>query len=164
MNCSILRNCIFGCYQDEDWDGEDSEEDDNGDDDEVDDLDISGEDDVYRKPRGRKQGRGAHSVKSTREIKSFTSSRQKRGRMSFEEDDLSAKDSEVDSDEDFRSMTRRGGHLRKSIGGRSTYASGKYNEVRTSSRSVRKVSYVESEESEELDESKKKKSQKVWFY
>lgn len=146
--------------KDEDWDGEDSEEDDNGDDDEVDDLDISGEDDVYRKPRGRKQGRGAHSVKSTREIKSFTSSRRKRGRMSFEEDDLSAKDSEVDSDEDFRSMTRRGGHLRKSIGGRSTYASGKYNEVRTSSRSVRKVSYVESEESEELDESKKKKSQK----
>ncbi|XP_058199193.1 protein CHROMATIN REMODELING 5 isoform X4 [Rhododendron vialii] len=147
--------------KDEDWDGEeDSDEDDkSGGDDEVD-LDISGEDDAYKKPRGRKQGRGAHSVKSAKESKSFTSSRRKRGRMSFEEEDSSAKDSEVDSDEDFRSMTRRGAHSRKSVGGRSAYASGKYNEVRTSTRSVRKVSYVESEESEELDESKKKKSQK----
>lgn len=34
-------------------------------------------------------------------------------------------------------------------------------EVRTSSRTVRKVSYVESEESEEVDEGKKKKTQKV---
>lgn len=84
--------------------------------------------------------------------------------MSFEEEDSSAKDSEVDSDEDFRSMTRRGAHIRKSVGGRSAYSSGKYNEVRTSTRSVRKVSYVESEESEELDESKKKKSQKVCCY
>ena len=61
-------------------------------------------------------------------------------------------------------MTRRGAHLRKGIGGRSTSGSGKNNEVRTSSRSVRKVSYIESEESEEFDESKKKKSQKVRFY
>ncbi|KAF2291859.1 hypothetical protein GH714_035880 [Hevea brasiliensis] len=38
--------------------------------------------------------------------------------------------------------------------------SGRNNEVRTSSRSVRKVSYVESEESEEIDEGKKKKPQK----
>ncbi|XP_058199192.1 protein CHROMATIN REMODELING 5 isoform X3 [Rhododendron vialii] len=115
--------------KDEDWDGEeDSDEDDkSGGDDEVD-LDISGEDDAYKKPRGRKQGRGAHSVKSAKESKSFTSSRRKRGRMSFEEEDSSAKDSEVDSDEDFRSMTRRGAHSRKSVGGRSAYASGKYNE------------------------------------
>ncbi|KAK7334681.1 hypothetical protein VNO80_26442 [Phaseolus coccineus] len=36
-------------------------------------------------------------------------------------------------------------------------------EVRTSSRTLRKVSYVESEESEEVDEGKKKKSQKALF-
>lgn len=43
----------------------------------------------------------------------------------------------------------------------STKISGQNNEVRTSSRSVRKVSYVESDGSEELDEGKKKKPQKV---
>ena len=111
------------------------------------------------------RGRGGRSVKSTREIKPFASSgRRKRGRISFEEEYSSAKDSEIDSDEDFRSLTGKGAHLRKSIGGRSTSGSGKNNEVRTSCRSVRKVSYVESEESEEFDESKKKKSQKVRFY
>jgi hypothetical protein len=43
----------------------------------------------------------------------------------------------------------------------STNIGGRNNEVRTSSRSVRKVSYVESDESEEIDEGKKKKAQKV---
>ncbi|GFZ20725.1 chromatin remodeling 5 [Actinidia rufa] len=148
--------------KDEDTDGEDLDEDDNSGDDDGDDLEISEEDDTYyKKPRGMLRGRGGRSVKSTREIKPFTSSgRRKRGRISFEEEYSSAKDSEIDSDEDFRSLPRKGAHLRKSIGGRSTSGSGKNNEVRTSCRSVRKVSYVESEESEEFDESKKKKSQK----
>ncbi|CAL5353953.1 unnamed protein product [Camellia sinensis] len=148
--------------KDDDWDGEDFDGGDNSGDDDDDDLDISDEDDAnYKKPKGRQRGRGGHSIKSTREHKSFTSSnRRKRGRMLFEEEDSSAKDSEDDSDDDFSSMTRRGAHPRKSIGVRSTSASGKNNEVRTSTRSVRKVSYAESEESEELDEGKKKKSQK----
>ncbi|XP_057484186.1 protein CHROMATIN REMODELING 5-like [Actinidia eriantha] len=148
--------------KDEDTDGEDLDEDDNSGDDDGDDLEISEEDDTYyKKPRVMLRGRGGRSVKSTREIKPFTSSsRRKRGRISFEEEYSSAKDTEIDSDEDFRSLTRKGAHLRKSIGGRSTSGSGKNNEVRTSCRSVRKVSYVESEESEEFDESKKKKSQK----
>jgi chromodomain-helicase-DNA-binding protein 1 len=42
----------------------------------------------------------------------------------------------------------------------STNASGRHSEVRTSSRSVRKVSYVESDGSEEIDEGKKKKLHK----
>ncbi|XP_028060237.1 protein CHROMATIN REMODELING 5 isoform X3 [Camellia sinensis] len=148
--------------KDDDWDGEDFDGGDNSGDDDDDDLDISDEDDAnYKKPKGRQRGRGGHSIKSTREHKSFTSSnRRKRGRMPFEEEDSSAKDSEDDSDDDFSSFTRRGAHPRKSIGVRSTSASGKNNEVRTSTRSVRKVSYAESEESEELDEGKKKKSQK----
>ncbi|XP_028060235.1 protein CHROMATIN REMODELING 5 isoform X2 [Camellia sinensis] len=148
--------------KDDDWDGEDFDGGDNSGDDDDDDLDISDEDDAnYKKPKGRQRGRGGHSIKSTREHKSFTSSnRRKRGRMPFEEEDSSAKDSEDDSDDDFSSFTRRGAHPRKSIGVRSTSASGKNNEVRTSTRSVRKVSYAESEESEEVDEGKKKKSQK----
>uniref|UniRef100_A0A5B6ZCF4 Protein CHROMATIN REMODELING 5 n=1 Tax=Davidia involucrata TaxID=16924 RepID=A0A5B6ZCF4_DAVIN len=143
--------------QDDDWEGEDSDEDDN-------DLDILDEDDAYYKePRGRQRGKGGRSVKSTRESKSFTSSsRRKRGRTSFEEEGSSAKDSENESDEDSRSITRRGAYIRKNNSGRSTSAniSRKHNELRMSSRSVRKVSYAESEESEELDEGKKKRSQK----
>ncbi|KAA8544555.1 hypothetical protein F0562_022586 [Nyssa sinensis] len=154
--------CKGNKYQDEDWAGEDSNEDDNSDD--VDDLEISDEDDAYnKKPRGRQRGSSGRSVKSSRELKSFTSySRQKRGRTSFEEEGSSAKDSDNESDEDFRSMPRRGAYLRKNNANRCTSAniSGKHSELRTSSRSVRKVSYVESEESEELDEGKKKRSQK----
>ncbi|XP_059625031.1 protein CHROMATIN REMODELING 5 isoform X2 [Cornus florida] len=150
-------------YKNEDWDAEDSDEDVNGDDDD-DDLDISDEDDTYyRKSRGRQRGKGGRSIKSTRELKSYTSSsRRKRGRTSFEEEGSSAKDTENESDEDFRSLTRRGAYLRKNNGGRSTSSkiSRKLSEPRTSSRSVRKVSYAESEESEELDEGKKKRSQK----
>ncbi|CAK9184372.1 unnamed protein product [Ilex paraguariensis] len=147
--------------QDEDWAGEGSDEDDNNDDD--DDLDISDDDAEFKKRRGRQQGRGGRSVKSTRELKSFTSSsRRKKGRISSVEEYSSEKNSENDSDEDFGSMARRAAHLRRNNVGRSTSAniSGRNSELRTSSRSVRKVSYVESEESEEDDEGKKKKSQK----
>ncbi|KAJ6345323.1 hypothetical protein OIU78_008069 [Salix suchowensis] len=67
-----------------------------------------------------------------------------------------------DSDEDFKNMIQRGAHLRKSNArsSMSTKNGGRNNEVRTSSRSVRKVSYVESDESEEIGEGKKKKAQK----
>lgn len=62
-------------------------------------------------------------------------------------------------------MTRRGAQLRKgnARSTMSTKISGQSSEVRTSSRSVRKVSYVESDGSEEIDEGKKKKPQKVQF-
>lgn len=149
--------------QHKDWDGEDSDEDD----DSVDDIEGSDEDDSYyaKKPKGRQQGKVGRNIRSTRDHKSYrASSRQRRMKSSFEEEESSAEDSDNDSDEAFKSMTRRGVNLRKN-GGRSTVStnkSGRNSEVRTSSRSVRKVSYVESEESEEVDEGKKKKGQKVW--
>ncbi|XP_059429432.1 protein CHROMATIN REMODELING 5 isoform X1 [Corylus avellana] len=147
--------------KDKDWNGEDSDEDGDG----GDDLEVSDEDDSYftKKPKGRQQVKGGRNVGSTRDRVSFrASSRQRRVKSSFEEDESSAEDSDSVSEEDFKSMTRRGVNLRKN-GGRSTVstnASGRHSEVRTSSRSVRKVSYVESEESEEVDEGKKKKSHK----
>ncbi|KAH9741600.1 protein chromatin remodeling 5 [Citrus sinensis] len=148
--------------KDKDWDAEDSDEDDNSDDD----LDVSDEDDFYsnKKSKGRQRGvKVGRNVKPARERKSlYSSSRQRRGKPSFEEDDYSAEDSDSESDEDFKSITRRGAQLRKgnARSTMSTKISGQNSEVRTSSRSVRKVSYVESDGSEELDEGKKKKPQK----
>lgn len=118
-----------------------------------------------KKPKGRQRGvKAVRNVKPARERKSvYSSSRQKRGKTSFEEDEYSAEDSDSESDEDFKSTTRRGAQLRKG-NARSTLSTnitGQNNEVRTSTRSVRKVSYVESDESEEVDEGKKKKPQKV---
>ncbi|KAI3461152.1 hypothetical protein Pfo_017815 [Paulownia fortunei] len=143
--------------KDEDWDAEESD-DDNVDDD---DLDASDEDDVYyKKNRAKQSGKSGRNLKSTRELKSITpSTRRKKGRTSFEEDEeeSSAEDSENGSDEDFRSR-RRGGLVHRKNGGRSASVnvSGRNNELRTSGRSVRKVSYVESDESEDFDEGKKK--------
>lgn len=129
-------------------------------------MDVSNEDDSYyvKKPKGRQRGKGLCHTKSARESKSLhASSLQKRGKTSFEEDEYSAEDSDSESDGDIKSMARRGAHIRKSNARStmSTVLSGRNNEVRMSSRSVRKVSYAESEESEEIDEGKKKKPQKV---
>ncbi|XVF47300.1 hypothetical protein PTKIN_Ptkin03bG0098700 [Pterospermum kingtungense] len=143
--------------KDKDWDGEDSEDEDNSDGD----VDVSDEDDSYyrRKPKGRQHAKVGSSVKPNRERKS--SSRQRRGRSSFEEDEYSAEDSDSESDGDFKSMKRRGGNHRKnSVRSNMLTSMGRNSEIRTSSRSVRKVSYVESEESEEIDEGKKKKTLK----
>ncbi|XP_043690577.1 protein CHROMATIN REMODELING 5 isoform X3 [Telopea speciosissima] len=147
--------------QDKDWDSYDSnEEDDDGDD-----LDVSDEDDDYTgKPQRRTRGKGGCSLTSTREYKSFSAhNRQRKGRRYFDEEESSAKDSENDSDSDFKGRTKRGAHLRKNRVGRSTASTNtasQNNELRTSSRTLRKVSYVESEESEEVDEGKVKKNQK----
>lgn len=128
---------------------------------------MSDEDDSYyaKKPKSKQRGKGGHNVRSTRDRKSYPGSgRQRRGKSTFEDDESSAEVSESNSDEGFKSTRRKGAHLRKSSG-RSTLSAnftGRNSEVRSSSRSVRKVSYVESEESEDIDESKKKKSQKVW--
>jgi chromodomain-helicase-DNA-binding protein 1 len=124
------------------------------------------DDDSYytKKPKSRQHGKSGRNTKSAKENKSLhASGRQKRGKPSFEEDEYSAEDSDSDSDAVSKNMTKRGAHFRKS-NARSTMSTnigGRNNEVRTSSRSVRKVSYVESDESEEIDEGKKKKAQKV---
>ncbi|KAG6792807.1 hypothetical protein POTOM_001966 [Populus tomentosa] len=149
--------------KDKDWEGEDSDEDNNSDDLVISDGD-DGDDSYYtKKPKSRQQGKGGRNTKSAKENKSLhASGRQKRGKPSFEEDEYSAEDSDSDSDAVSKNMTKRGAHLRKS-NARSTMSTnigGRNNEVRTSSRSVRKVSYVESDESEEIDEGKKKKAQK----
>ncbi|CAN6691706.1 unnamed protein product [Malus baccata var. baccata] len=139
--------------KDKNWNGEDSDEDNDSDDE----LDVSDEDDSYygKKPKSRHQG----DAKSTRERKSFhSSSRQRRGKSSFDDDESSAEDSESDGDEDFKGIKRKGVHTRKSNGRRNVL--GQNGEVRTSTRSVRKVSYVESDGSDEVEEGKKKKSQK----
>ncbi|KAJ4969882.1 hypothetical protein NE237_002981 [Protea cynaroides] len=148
--------------KDKDWDSYDSNEEE----DDEDDLDISEEDDDFvGKPQRRTRGKGGSSVTSTIEYKSFNAhNRRSKGSRSFDdEDESSAKDSENDSDSDFKGRTKRGMHLRKSKVGRSTASANaalRNNEVRTSSRTVRKVSYVESDESEEVDEGKVKKNQK----
>ena len=130
---------------------------------EEDEIDIS-EDDFYKKPSGmQRQKRGRSSSKSSREPKPSTStsfSRRKRGRASFDEDD-SSPDDDLDDDleEDFKSTRRKSSHPRKDTSFL-TKGSGRINEVRTSTRSVRKVSYVESE-SEEHDDDIKRKGHKV---
>lgn len=149
-------------FQGKDWDGEGSDEDDDSD---VN-LDVSDDDDSYygKKPKGRQRGKVGRIIKSNRDRKTYTASgRQRRGKSSFEDDESTADDSDSDSDEDFKNIKKRGGRVRKN-NGRSSAATSfslRNSEVRTSSRTVRKVSYVESEESEEADEGKKKKSQKV---
>nr|GEV55510.1 protein chromatin remodeling 5-like isoform X1 [Tanacetum cinerariifolium] len=141
---------------DDDWEGEDLDEDDNFDDDE---LNIS-DDDFYQKPSGmQRQKRGRSASRFGRKPTPSTSfSKKKRGRTSFDVEYSSQNDSDDDFEDGFK--TRRSSHSRKDTGGRSaTKGSGRINEVRTSTRSVHKVSYVESE-SDEHDEDIKKKSHK----
>ncbi|KAB2012900.1 hypothetical protein ES319_D09G122000v1 [Gossypium barbadense] len=142
---------------DKDWDGEDSEEEDNSDGD----VDISDEEDSYyrKKPKGVQHVKVGLNVKPTKERK-YTN-RQRRGKSSFDENECSAEDSDSESVHDFKSIARRGGNHRISSARSNTFTSmGRNSEVRTSSRSVRKVSYVESEGSEEIEEVKKKKTLK----
>ncbi|KAM7273611.1 hypothetical protein ACFE04_028275 [Oxalis oulophora] len=147
------------------WDGEDSEEEEEEEDNSDGDLEASDDDDTYykKKPKGRQRGKVERNVKTTKERRSVqVSTRQKRGKASYEEEDYSAEESESNSDEEFKNMSRRGTHLRKS-NARSTLSTnnvyGRNNEVRTSTRAVRKVSYIESDGSDN-DESKQKVSQK----
>ncbi|KAL1544994.1 Protein CHROMATIN REMODELING 5, variant 3 [Salvia divinorum] len=148
--------------KDEGWDAEESDEDDNVDDD---DLDVSDEDDPhFGKSRAKQSSKSSRNLKSTREFKSVASStRRKKGRASFEVDDeeSSTDDSENVSDDDFRN-SRRGAQAHKKNGSQSAAVSNssRRNELRTSGRSVRKVSYVESDGSEDIDEVKKKNQKK----
>ena len=119
-------------------------------------LDISDDDDSYyrKKPRGGQRGKSIRNTKASKGHKSIPAPARKRKGL-ISDDEISADDSEADSDEDFR--TRRSAHLRRNNN------LARKNETRTSSRSIRKVSYAESEESEEIDEGKNKKSQKVCY-
>ncbi|XP_038692597.1 protein CHROMATIN REMODELING 5-like isoform X2 [Tripterygium wilfordii] len=149
--------------KDKDWGGEDSDEENISD--VNDELDVSDEDDSYymKKPKGRQQVKSGCNVQSFRERRSLhTSTRPKKVKKSWAGDEYSAEDSGSDSDDDLKSSTRKGAQLRKGTGRSTTYMNigAQNSEVRTSSRSVRKVSYVESEESEDIDEGKRKKSQK----
>ncbi|BAT80849.1 Protein CHROMATIN REMODELING 5 [Vigna angularis] len=147
--------------KDKDWEGEGSDEDDDSDENIV----VSDDDESFfaKRPKGRQRGKIGQSIKSTRDRKAYApSGRQRRLKSSFEDNESTTEDSDNDSDEDFKSSKKRGVHARKN-NGRSSSVTGlsmRNSEVRTSSRTVRKVSYVESEESEEVDEGKKKKSQK----
>ena len=143
-------------------DFDDNEEDDDDDDDLSDDEDLEYADNRCRAKR-QKVG---HRPKSTRDNKSSVHIQRKRGRTFSDEEESSEKDSEQDSDEDFSRKTRKSLQSRKKGGGRSTgYVSinSHSSELRTSGRTVRKVSYVESEESEKEDEERTAKSQKVGF-
>ncbi|KHN38371.1 Chromodomain-helicase-DNA-binding protein 2 [Glycine soja] len=150
--------------KDKDWEGEGSDEDDDSDANIV----VSDDDEPFyaKRPKGRQRGKIGQNIKSTRERKVYAASgRQRRVKSSFEDNESTTEDSDSDGDEDFKSTKKRSVHVRKN-NGRSSAATGfssRNSEVRTSSRTVRKVSYVESEESEEADEAKKKKSQKAVF-
>lgn len=136
---------------DQDWDVSDEDPDSD------DDFDLPDSEDDYdtKKPKVRQQGKGFRKLSSGLDRKpAQASSRQKR-KPSYQED-FSEDDSDNDIDEGFRSMPRRGTALGKN-NERSTRQS---SEVRSSTRSVRKVSYVESEDSEEIDDGKNRKTQK----
>ncbi|CAJ1971278.1 unnamed protein product [Sphenostylis stenocarpa] len=146
--------------KDKDWEGEGSDEDDDSDENIV----ISDDDESFyaKRPKGRQRAKIGQNIKSTRDRKVYAASgRHRRVKSSFEDNESTTEDSDSDSDEDFKSSKKRSVHVRKNNGRSSaTGFSMRNSEVRTSSRTVRKVSYVESEESEEVDEGKKKKSQK----
>ncbi|XP_038988739.1 protein CHROMATIN REMODELING 5-like isoform X3 [Phoenix dactylifera] len=137
------------------------DDDDDNDDDDDEDLDLSDEDDFI--DRRRKVHRKAGYNLKSKEMKSSVHSRRKRGKTFSDEEYSSGKVSEDDTDEDFDHRTRRSFKLREKVGGRSTMfanVNSHSSELRTSGRSVKKISYAESEESEDNDEGRANKSQK----
>ncbi|CAI8596430.1 unnamed protein product [Vicia faba] len=153
-----------GANKDKDREGEDSDEADDSDED----IDVWDNDDSYldKKAKGKQRGKFRRSVRPTRDRKACTaSSRQRRVQASFEDedDDSTAEDSDSESDEDFISLKKRRVHVRKN-NVRSPAPTSSYRhsiEVRSSTRTVRKVSYVESDESEAADEGKKSQKEEI---
>ncbi|KAI3840501.1 hypothetical protein MKX03_000788 [Papaver bracteatum] len=145
--------------KDKGWDDDGSDEDDDHDDELIsdeDDLDYNG------KSRRKGQNKGGCSRKG-REIKSVSANtRPKRKKTFWEAEDSSAKESDSDSGDDFKTNRgRAAANFRKTSGGRSTVsanARSQNGEVRSSNRSTRKVSYAESEESEEIEDGNAKKA------
>lgn len=131
--------------------------------DEDEDADSSDSDEEYtgRSYRGRR--RITRSLHSGKEAK-IVSTRQKRGRIISDEEESSAQDTDEDSDEDFNRQSRKVTSLHKKGGSRQNAFGNKdvrSSELRTSRRSVRKISYAESEESEDEEEERAKKRVKV---
>ncbi|XP_020108708.1 protein CHROMATIN REMODELING 5 isoform X2 [Ananas comosus] len=140
----------------------DSDDFDEDDDDDEEDLDLSDEDDfdVVENRSGSVQRKVGRNPK-TKERK--PSKLRKRARSLSDEEYSSGKDSEQHSDVDSYHKPKRFTQLRKKNGGRTDVLSNVNshgNELRTSGRSVRKISYAESEESEDFSEGKSNKSQK----
>lgn len=129
-------------------------------------MDVSDEEDSFysKKPKGKQGPKGGHTAKSSKKHRPLpVYRRQNRGKALSDEEESSVKESDNESFEDLGGTTRRVAQVRKSNGRLNVSAniSRESSEVRTSSRSVRKVSYVESDESDDADEPKKKKLQKV---
>uniref|UniRef100_K7L9V7 Chromodomain-helicase-DNA-binding protein 1-like C-terminal domain-containing protein n=1 Tax=Glycine max TaxID=3847 RepID=K7L9V7_SOYBN len=95
---------------DKDWEGEVSVEADEG-------IDVSDNDDSYfdKKAKGRQRGKIERSIRSSKDRKYTRSSRQRRVKPSFgdEDDESTADDSDSESDGDFKSIKKRGGHAHK---------------------------------------------------
>uniref|UniRef100_A0A7N0SWY7 Protein CHROMATIN REMODELING 5 n=1 Tax=Kalanchoe fedtschenkoi TaxID=63787 RepID=A0A7N0SWY7_KALFE len=127
------------------------------------DFELSDDDDPYnmRKPKVTQRGRNSLSLKATKDKKSnYSTTRQRRGN-SFDYEVLSEKENDG-SDGDL-THSRRVPPVRRYNGEPPTplvNTRGRNSEIRTSSRSVRKVSYVESDGSDEDDGGKKIKIQK----
>ncbi|KAJ0978034.1 hypothetical protein J5N97_013508 [Dioscorea zingiberensis] len=140
--------------------------DDDEEDDEDDDVASSDGDDMdYADNRRRRMlSKGKHKVKPMKESKSMMHSRRKRGKASSDEEVSSEKDSEGNSDDDFDNKTKKSLQFRKKSSVRPITSANvicNNSELRTSGRSVRKVSYVESEESDDDGEDRSGKSQKA---
>ncbi|KAM0947843.1 putative DNA helicase chromatin remodeling SNF2 family [Dioscorea sansibarensis] len=142
------------------------DDDDGEEDDEEDDaLESSDGDDMgYADDRCRRMPiKGKHKAKPIKESKSMVHGRRKRGKPYSDEEVSSEKDSEGDSDDDFDNKTKKSLQARKKSSGRPINSANvicNSSELRTSGRSVRKVSYVESE-SEDDGEDRSGKSQKL---
>ncbi|ONK67510.1 uncharacterized protein A4U43_C05F790 [Asparagus officinalis] len=135
-------------------------------DEDYDDLDLSDEEDLEFNDnnRERKRLKVGRKAKSIKDYKSSVHNRQKRGKTFSDEEESSEKDSEQDTDEEFSHKTRKALQVHKKGGAKSTGAmniNSRGGELRSSGRTVRKVSYVESEESEKEDEERSTKAQKL---
>ncbi|XP_072983025.1 protein CHROMATIN REMODELING 5 isoform X2 [Typha latifolia] len=141
-----------------------SESDDFDEDDEDEDLDLLDEDDIgFTENCSRTVRRKLARNLKPKERKSSVHGRRKRGRSFSDEESLSGEESDHDSDEDLYHKPKRMLQQRKKNVSRtdvSLNANSHGSELRTSGRSVRKISYAESEESEDAGEEKLNKSQK----
>ncbi|XP_072959846.1 protein CHROMATIN REMODELING 5 isoform X2 [Typha angustifolia] len=133
-------------------------------DDEDEDLDLLDEDDIgFTENCSRTVRRKLARNLKPKERKSSVHGRRKRGRSFSDEESLSGEESDHDSDEDLYHKPKRMLQQRKKNVSRtdvSLNANSHGSELRTSGRSVRKISYAESEESEDAGEEKLNKSQK----
>ncbi|EHA8587062.1 hypothetical protein COCNU_scaffold001363G000010 [Cocos nucifera] len=146
-------------------DDEDYEEEDEEEEDDPDDADFEPDFSVIGRHTKDKVRRKAGCNMKSKEMKSSVHSRRKRGKTFSDDEYSSGKDSEDDIDEDFDHKTRRSSQLLQKVGGRSTVSANvnsHIRELRTSGRSVKKISYAESEESEGDDEERSNKTQKVF--